>query len=62
MQVHKELIDEITIDVSNDTNLYNKDKKNMLKNEIINLLYNDKILNNLKVWATEFVNKLGVIN
>lgn len=34
----------------------------MLKTETINLFYNDKILNNLKVWATQLVNELGFIS
>lgn len=62
LQAPQELIDEITSDVSSDTNLSNEDKKNMLKIETINLFYNDKILNNLKVWATQLVNELGFIN
>ena len=62
LQAPQELIDEITSDVSSDTNLSNEDKKTMLKIETINLFYNDKVLNNLKVWATQLVNELGFIN
>ena len=62
LQAPQELIDEITSDVSSDTNISNEDKKTMLKIETINLFYNDKILNNLKVWATQLVNELGFIN
>ena len=62
LQAPKELIDEITNDVSSDTNLSSEDKKNILKIETINLFYNDKILNNLKVWATELVNEIGLID
>jgi len=62
LQAPQELIDEITSDVSSDTNLSNEDKRTMLKIETINLFYNDKILNNLKVWATQLVNKLGLID
>ena len=62
LQAPQELIDEITSDVSSDTNLSIEDKKTMLKIETINLFYNDKILNNLKVWATQLVNEIGLIN
>ena len=62
LQAPQELIDEITSDVSSDTNISNEDKKTMLKIETINLFYNDKVLNNLKVWATQLVNELGFIN
>ena len=61
LQAPQELIDEITSDVSSDTNLSNEDKKTMLNIEIINLFYSDKILNNLIVLATELVNELGFI-
>ena len=62
LQAPQELIDEITSDVSSDTNLSIEDKKTMLKIETINLFYNDKILNNLEVWATQLVNEIGLIN
>ena len=62
LQAPQELIDEITSDVSSDTNISNEDKKTMLKIETINLFYNDKVLNNLKVWATQLVNEIGLIN
>lgn len=62
LQAPQELIEEITSDVSSDTNLSNEDKKTMLKIETINHFYNDKILNDLKVWVTQLVNEIGLIN
>ena len=62
LQTPQELIDEITSDVSSDTNLSDEDKKSMLKTDVMDLYFQDTILKQLVASATQVVNELGFIN
>jgi len=62
LQAPKYFIDEIKEDVLNDKNISEEDKKKMLKVEIINLFYNDRILSDLLIQTTFIVNDLGLID
>ena len=62
LQAPQELIDEITSDVSSDTNLSDEDKKSMLKTDVMDLYFQDTILKQLVASATQVVNELGFIN
>lgn len=62
LQAPEYFIDEIKEDVLNDKNISEEDKEKMLKVEIINLFYNDRILSDLVMQTTFIVNDLGFID